>query len=208
MRLQSTSSTDLAFISEQEVDVQLHSQTVEAGLIWARLQSRLGHLGFLRNAHLSAVSAGRAAYSGSGCETSKSDASPLECPTCLLVHSPARPTFVLLPGCWHSLCLVCYNRINGAGSKTLARRCPVCRTPFTETPGDQFGCMSNLASSRAFRRRPITLVHFSQESGPPTVTQTSPGVSSRSVISSSDSVNQWAEQPGRSEEISRSDSNL
>uniref|UniRef100_A0A0V0J288 E3 ubiquitin-protein ligase SHPRH n=1 Tax=Schistocephalus solidus TaxID=70667 RepID=A0A0V0J288_SCHSO len=137
LRLQATSPTDLAFVPPDEVDAQLQSQAADALMTWSNLKSRLGHLAFLRNALQQQSESGR---SGVG---------QLECPACLMVHSPERPTFVLLPGCWHSLCLACYDRIRGLAI-AAQRRCPVCRAPFLHTG----------VGNRAVRRRPLTLMHF------------------------------------------------
>ncbi|TPP63587.1 E3 ubiquitin-protein ligase SHPRH [Fasciola gigantica] len=149
IRLQATCPTDLAFIHSQEVDAQLQSYIVDATVVWPRLQSRLGHFSFLRNAHLAAVT-------GAGSKDSKGTDGPdsqnfrLECPTCLQPHSPSNPTFALLPGCWHALCIQCHNRIASSGQLSQ-RRCPICRTPFNsnETTG-----------INARRRRPLTLIHY------------------------------------------------
>ncbi|KAL7060545.1 hypothetical protein AAHC03_09934 [Spirometra sp. Aus1] len=137
LRLQATSPTDLAFVPPDEVDSQLQSQTADALTAWSTLKSRLGHLAFLRNALQQQSESGRP---GAG---------QLECPACLMIHSPERPTFVLLPGCWHSLCLACYDRIRGL-AVAAQRRCPVCRAPFLLIAG----------GNRAVRRHPLTLMHF------------------------------------------------
>ncbi|KAH8850791.1 E3 ubiquitin-protein ligase [Schistosoma japonicum] len=148
IRLQATCPTDLAFIHEDEVDGQLHSYIVEADMIWPRLQSRLGHFNFLRNAHLTAVTGFSTSAEDANGEHSKSR--PLECPTCLQLHSPCNPTFVLLPGCWHTLCVACHDRIASL-NQVSQQRCPICRTPFQST---------ETAGINARRRRPLTLIHY------------------------------------------------
>ncbi|CAH8467682.1 unnamed protein product [Heterobilharzia americana] len=131
------------------VDSQLHTYIVEANMIWPGLQSRLGHFNFLRNAHLTAVT-GFSSSDDNNANGEQSRTRPLECPTCLQLHSPSKPTFVLLPGCWHTLCVTCHDRI-ASSSQITQRRCPICRTPFqsTETTG-----------VNARRRRPLTLIHY------------------------------------------------
>ncbi|KAG5448515.1 E3 ubiquitin-protein ligase shprh [Clonorchis sinensis] len=152
VRLQATCSTDLAFIHEHEVDAQLRSYTVDAGLVWPRLQSRLGHFGFLRNAYLTAVTGNDGPAESE--DTKKTDRTfRMECPTCLQMHSPKNPTFVLLPGCWHTLCITCHDRIANQGH-VVQRRCPVCRAPFQSNETTGFN---------ARRRRPLTLIHYSGE---------------------------------------------
>ncbi|KAH9284624.1 E3 ubiquitin-protein ligase SHPRH [Echinococcus granulosus] len=131
VRLQATSPTDMAFIKPEEVESQLHQHSVDALANWTTLQGRLSHLAFLRNA----------------LQQHHTASSTLECPTCLQAQSPSRPTFVLLAGCWHSLCLPCHQQIQ-AHSVSSQRRCPLCRKPF-ET-----------ATSNATKRRPLTLLHF------------------------------------------------
>ncbi|CAH8467633.1 unnamed protein product [Heterobilharzia americana] len=149
VRLQATCPTDMAFIPQDEVDSQLHTYIVEANMIWPGLQSRLGHFNFLRNAHLTAVT-GFSSSDDNNANGEQSRTRPLECPTCLQLHSPSKPTFVLLPGCWHTLCVTCHDRI-ASSSQITQRRCPICRTPFqsTETTG-----------VNARRRRPLTLIHY------------------------------------------------
>lgn len=131
MRLQATSPTDMAFIKPEDVEAQLYQHSVDALANWTTLQGRLSHLAFLRNA----------------LQQHHTASTTLECPTCLQAQSPSRPTFVLLAGCWHSLCLPCHQRIQ-ANSVSSQRRCPLCRKPF-ET-----------AASNAMKRRPLTLLHF------------------------------------------------
>ncbi|VDM36067.1 unnamed protein product [Hydatigera taeniaeformis] len=131
VRLQATSPTDMAFIKPEDVESQLYQHSVDALANWTTLQGRLSHLAFLRNA----------------LQQHHTASTTLECPTCLQAQSPSRPTFVLLPGCWHSLCLPCHQRIQ-AHSVSSQRRCPLCRKPF-ET-----------AASNATKRRPLTLLHF------------------------------------------------
>ncbi|VDD80986.1 unnamed protein product [Mesocestoides corti] len=135
LRLQATSPAELAFIKPEEVDSQLHQHSVDALATWSSLQNRLSHLSFLRNALQQHSTS--SATSGVGA---------LECPTCLQAQSPSRPTFVLLPGCWHSLCLPCHERIQAHGVPSQ-RRCPLCRKPFE-------------AASNATKRRPLTLLHY------------------------------------------------
>ncbi|CAH8448552.1 unnamed protein product [Schistosoma rodhaini] len=150
VRLQATCPTDLAFIHEDEVDAQLHSYIVEADVIWPRLQSRLGHFNFLRNAHLTAVTGFSTSTEDNNANGEQSKSRPLECPTCLQLHSPCNPTFVLLPGCWHTLCVTCHDRIASL-NQVSQRRCPICRTPFQAM---------ETAGLNARRRRPLTLIHY------------------------------------------------
>ncbi|VDQ08063.1 unnamed protein product, partial [Trichobilharzia regenti] len=173
VRLQSTSPTDLAFIHQEEivsefivynalnpsyclsvffflqVDRQLFDSLVEADVIWPRLQSRLGHYNFLRNAYLSAVT-GLSTDENNPNPSERTRSRPIECPTCFQPHSAKTPTFVLLPGCWHSLCLNCHHRI-ATMSEIAQRRCPICRTPFESKEN---------TGMNARRRRPLTLIHY------------------------------------------------
>lgn len=105
----------------------------------------------MRNAHLTAVTGFSTSTEVDNANGEQSKSRPLECPTCLQLHSPCNPTFVLLPGCWHTLCVTCHDRIASL-SQVSQRRCPICRTPFqaTETLG-----------LNARRRRPLTLIHYS-----------------------------------------------
>ncbi|CAH8452371.1 unnamed protein product [Dicrocoelium dendriticum] len=148
IRLQANCPSELAFIESHEVESQLHTYVVDSQLVWPRLQSRLGHFGFLRNAYLAAVT-------GADQSTKNPDAKltttfRLECPTCLQTHNPKNPTFALLPGCWHTLCLPCHDRIASSGHLSQ-RRCPLCRTPFHSNETSGFN---------ARRRRPLTLIHY------------------------------------------------
>ncbi|CAL8071212.1 unnamed protein product [Calicophoron daubneyi] len=154
VRLQATCPTDLAFIHTDEVDAQLQEYIVQYTVMWPRLQSRLGHFNFLRNAHLAAVTGANVKQESDGNNSVQSSGSfKLECPTCLQPHSPSNPTFALLPGCWHTLCLPCHDRIASMG-QVCQRRCPICRTPFTS---------NETAGVNARRRRPLTLIHYSGE---------------------------------------------
>ncbi|KAF8563242.1 hypothetical protein P879_11301 [Paragonimus westermani] len=146
-----------------QVEEQLRTYTVEAHLVWPHLQSRLGHFGFLRNAHLSAVTGGKVATDRRDPDDPACSTGPafrLECPTCLRSHSPNNPTFALLPGCWHTLCMPCHNRIASLGMP-CQRRCPVCRTPFQSN--------ERTSGHNARRRRPLTLIHYGGEGADGTV---------------------------------------
>lgn len=130
-RLQTTSPDEMAFIEPDEVPGTLQRNCSEAMLNMVTLETRLGQLSFLLNAHKEH-------------QTANSD---LTCPICGENLGPSRPTFIMLAGCWHSLCDVCLEKIRKLPSVS-ERKCPLCRRPI------------DTASTHAARRRQHMLIHF------------------------------------------------
>ncbi|KAL3313825.1 hypothetical protein Ciccas_007564 [Cichlidogyrus casuarinus] len=149
-RLQSNSPADLAYIPTYQIDMQLQEQTAQAGVCYATLDNRLGHLRFLKN-NLK--------------DRCASTLANLECPACLSKHSEENPTFVMLPGCWHTLCEVCYKKLDSSHSHNR-RKCPICRYPFPSA-----SLVVTAAQEKARRRCPLTYVHFDKHK--PTTNQES-----------------------------------